>query len=259
MYYSCCASMDNLDLVVRSGYDRIALQGSQVAQWEEETFTEACRRIEESGICCRSLNAFCPAEVKLVGEGWDGEKLAAYSRRLADRAARLHVTEVGLGSPNSRRLAPDFDRALAMKQWEASLTIIGDIFGEKNIRVMVEPLCTLECEWMNTTDEVLAVLKRLNHPNLGITFDIYHSFAMGEDEEPLRRALPYVGLLHISQYIQGKKHYLRKERMDDYGKYFRVLLEGGYDGEFAIEATYDELETALPRTLEIMKLYTGLT
>lgn len=257
MHYCCCAPFERFALVKASGYERIALPGSFLADCDEAAFARICAAVETQGLVCRSLNAFCPPEIKLVGPEHNPTLLAQYAHRLAARAARIGVEYVGVGSPNSRILPDGFDRGIAAEQWETTLRILCDAFGERKLSVLAEPLCTLECNWMNSTDEVREVVERLALPNLGMVFDMYHAFAASENTEPLRRALPYVKVVHIAQLVDGKKHYLRADHAADCADYFRVLREAGYDGEIAVEATYDPVEEALPRSATLLRAWSG--
>lgn len=253
MQFCCCASLDHAQAVADAGFDRIALAGSYVAACGDAELDRIQKTLDETGLVCRSLNAFCPAEIKLVGEGYDSFALARYARRLAQNAKRIGVQAVGIGSPNSRKLPEGFDRKRAMRQWETSLQILSDALGAEGLWALAEPLCTLECNWMNTTDEVRAVLDRLKLPNVGMVFDMYHAFVMHEDAAPLRRALLYVREVHIAQFVDGEKHYLRADHAADCAAYFRQLREARYSGEIAVEATYDDLSEALPRSNALLR------
>lgn len=255
MQFCCCASFEDLPLVTSAGYDRIALSGTFLAVCGEDTFAQLCAAAADGSLVCRSLNAFCPADVKLVGEGYAPRRLGRYSRALAARASRIGVEAVGIGSPNSRKLPSEFDRGCAMRQWQASLRIICEEFGSCGISVLAEPLCTLECNWMNTTDEVREVVEQLSLPNLGMVFDMYHAFVMGEYDIPLRRAMPYVGEVHIAQFIHGEKHYLHPDHSADCAPYFAALRDLGYDGEIAVEAVHGSLPSALPRSLKLLRAW----
>lgn len=245
-YYCCCAAPEHAALVASAGFDRIALQGTFVAGAEEPRLKELLRELDGLGLQCRSLNAFCPADIKLVGAEFDARRLAAYAARLAEKASLLGVEMVGVGSPNSRILPENFDRTTAMAQWLEALQVIAEAFRPFGIDVLAEPLCTLECNWMNTADEVAASLTKVE--GVGMVYDMYHAFAMGEDAETLRRVLPLVRLVHIAHLVDGKKHYLREAHLADCAPYFEVLRAAGYDGEIAVEATYDPLAEALPRS-----------
>lgn len=253
MIFTCCAEFENFDLVLESGFDGIVFRGAFLSACSDSVFQEIKKRIREGSLKTRSVNAFCPPQIALVGADHNPAMIRAYTKQLAERAVQLGITHFGVGSPNSRKVPEEYRSALAMEQWKSTLLTISDVCRDYGIQVCVEPLCSLECNWMNSTLEVLSVVKRLNRDNLGITFDLYHAFAMGEDAIPLTEAMPYVKLLHISQYIDGEKHYLRRNRMEDYRAYLEALNAFGYDGEFALEATYDPIAYAVPASLAIMK------
>lgn len=253
MQFCCCATLDKAKAVAAAGFDRIALPGSYVAACGDREIERICATLAETGLTCWSLNAFCPAEIKLVGEGYDGSALARYTQRLARNAKRIGVQAVGIGAPNSRELPAGFDRDLAMRQWETSLRILSDVLGCENLEALAEPLCTLECNWMNTTEEVCAVLDRLRLPNVGMVFDMYHAFVEKDGVEAVRRAMRYVREVHIAQFVNGEKHYLREDHAADCAGYFRLLREVNYSGEIAVEATYDALEEALPRSNMLLR------
>lgn len=251
IYFSCCAVPENAALVAKAGFDRIALPGSRVAAMEIESVRALKAELDGLGLPCRSLNAFCPAQLKLVGPEFDAAKLADYSAGLAERAAILSVEKLGVGSPNSRILPPDFDRARAMEQWLTALRVISEAFRPAGIDVLAEPLCTLECNWMNTADEVAASVAHVG--GVGMVYDMYHAFAMGEDADAMRRVMPLVRLVHIAHLVDGEKHYLRAEHCADCAPYFAVLREAGYAGEIAVEATFDALDEALPRSNRLLR------
>ena len=124
MQFCCCASLDHAQAVADAGFDRIALAAPMSPPAATPSLTAFKKTPDETGLVCRSLNAFCPAEIKLVGEGYDSFALARYARRLAQNAKRIGVQAVGIGSPNSRKLPEGFDRKRAMRQWETTLQIL---------------------------------------------------------------------------------------------------------------------------------------
>lgn len=258
MYFCCCAPLERAREVAAAGFDRIALPGSFVAACDEAQTEQINIILQENGLTCRSLNAFCPASIKLVGPGYDPSALSEYARKLARNAKAIGVEGVGIGSPNSRRLQDDYDRTVAMQQWETTLKILSDELGAEGLNVLAEPLCTLECEWMNTVDEVCEVLDRLRLQNVGMVFDMYHAFVAKDSVASIRRAFPYVQEVHIAQFVDGEKHYLREDRAADCADYFKLLREMNYSGEIAVEATYDNLSVALPRSNILLRKWAAI-
>ena len=68
-------------------------------------------------------------------------------------------------------------------------------------------------------------------------YDIYHAYMMNEDDKPLRRAIDYVKLVHTAHDIAGKRHYLRRDDIDNQRIFFDALLECGFGGEVSMEAS----------------------
>lgn len=253
MLYSCCTKMEDYSLLEKAGYDGIILAAAEVAAMDEGAFLKAADRIQKGPLCCNALNSFCPPELKLCGPGYDKDAVAAYIGPLARRAAKLSVRQIGIGSPKSRSIPQGYSRETATGQLRQSFEVICKACACFGIDVLAEAVCDLECNFITTTDEAAALIETIDAENIGLVFDTYHAFMMGEDDKPLRRAIRRIRLIHTAQDIEGKRHYLRKENMDEYRVFFDALLEEGYDGEVAIEAFYDEIGQQLGTTLAIMK------
>lgn len=253
MEYGCCTTIDNYDLLVQTGYDRIILPAAELAAMETPAYERLRGKLSKGPVKCLALNSFCTPKLILCGNSYSNEAVEAYTRVLADRAAGIGVRYIGVGAPKSRSIPPDFPQSTAMSQLKHSLTGICRVCADYDIEVLLEAVCDLECNFITTTEEAVGVVEELGLPNLQLVFDTYHAFMMGEDDAPLRRAMKYVRLVHVAQNIDGRRHYLRRANMDEYAVYFNALLEGGYDGEVSVEAFNDEPETQLQETLDIMK------
>jgi sugar phosphate isomerase/epimerase len=253
MEYGCCTTIDNYELLVKNGYDRIILPAAELMDMEAATFERLRGTLSDGPVKCLALNSFCTPELVLCGDGYNGGAVETYTRALADRAARIGVRYIGVGAPKSRSIPPKFPRSTAVSQLEQSLGVMCRACAEYGIEVLLEAVCDLECNFITTTDEASGLVGELGRPNLGLVFDTYHAFMMGEDDGPLRRAMKHVRLVHTAQNIGGRRHYLRQANMEEYRIYFQALLEGGYDGEVSVEAFFDEPASQLGDTLVIMK------
>jgi len=253
MEYGCCTAIDNYGLLVQTGYDRIILSAAELAAMSAADFGRLRDTLSAGPVKCRALNSFCTPELKLCGDGYDDGAVAAYTVSLAERAASIGVRYIGIGAPKSRNIPPGFARADAALQLKRSLQEICRVCAGYDVGVLLEPVCDLECNFITTTDEAAVLVGELGLANLNLVFDTYHAFMMGEDGNPLRRAMKYVKLVHTAQDVGGRRHYLRPENMEEYRVYFDALLEAGYDGEVSVEAFFDEPEARAAETLEIMK------
>ena len=254
MLFGCCTSFENHGLLARYGYDRIILSAVELMQMDEETFNRATMTLQSGPVQCRALNSFCPPSLRLCGEYYDAGAVEAYCAALAARASLLGIEYIGVGAPKSRSIHDGFSRALALIQLTRSLNILCDACAPYNITVLLEAVCSLECNFITGTDEAFEIVRSLPRGNIALVYDTYHAFMMGEDDRPLRRALDSVKLVHMAQNIGNQRHYLRPEKLAEYKVYLDALLDGDYDGEVSVEALYDDLEARLGETLDIMKI-----
>jgi D-psicose/D-tagatose/L-ribulose 3-epimerase len=102
-----------------------------------------------------------------------------------------------------------------------------------NARIAVEFLCRFETYMLNTARDAAAMVKRVNHPNLGMLYDTFH--ANIEEKNPpaaLAATAEHVIHFHISENDRGTPgdgHVQRRET-------FQALRKINYDGWLTIEA-----------------------
>lgn len=253
MLFGCCTSFGNFDLLVKHGYDRIILPATELMAMDNDTVSHVRKTLIGGPVQCLALNSFCTPSLVLCGKDYLPTAVESYSASLAVRAHRLGVRYIGVGAPKSRSIPDGFFKDLATEQLCKSLDILCTACTPYNITVLLEAVCSLECNFITTTDEAVAIVKKLDRDNLALVFDTYHAFMMGEDHEPLRRALSNVKLIHVAQNIDNSCHYLRRENFSEYRVYFDALLEGGYDGEVSVQAFCGNIAAQLDDTLSIMK------
>lgn len=253
MEFGCCTTINNYELLLKNGYGRIILPATDVAAMDLPSFERLQQTLETGAVKCEALNSFCTPNLRLCGPDYDEQFVLSYIQVLADRAARIGIRYIGIGAPKSRSIPADFPRETAVSQFVRSLDIVCKECAPYNMSILLEPVCSLECNFITTTDEAREIIESLEIDNLQLVFDTYHAFMMGEDDQPLKRAMPYICLVHMAQDIKGQRHYLRRNKMNDYRIYMNALLDGGYDGEVSVEAFYDDMEEQLQETLEIMQ------
>lgn len=254
MIYGCCTSFDNYNLLIKHGYDRIILPATELMAMDEAAVIGVRKTLAEGPVKCSSLNSFCTPALILCGNGFDPAAIKSYCTRLASRAHLIGAEYIGVGAPKSRSVPEGFIRELAMAQFKQSLSILCAACAPYKITILLEAVCSLECNFITTTEEALAVVKALNTDNLALVFDTYHAFMMGEDARPLRQAITDIKLIHVAQNIDNKRHYLRRENLAEYQVFFDALRDAGFSGEVSVEAFYDDMDAQLDETLDIMKL-----
>jgi len=249
----CCTSIENYDLVATSGYQSIILPATEIVDMNNKNLQRVKQIIENGPLKCETLNSFCTPSLKLCGNNYDPDALDTYCLYLAKKAYYLGIHNIGIGAPKSRSLEDGFSRTIGYQQIKKSIRIISNIFKKYNINVLLEPVCSLECNFITTTVEALALINELRLENLFLVYDLYHAQAEGESIIPLYNASEKIKVVHIAENINNERRYLRSDYIEKHKPFARVLIEISYDGEVAIEAFGKIKDIYLKESIKILK------
>lgn len=252
MKVGCCIGIGCYEQVLHAGYRSITLPGVELSAMDEAVFEKNLKKVTSGPLDVYSINSFCPPSLRLTGADFNRQALEDYAGRLFSRAARLGVRYVGVGSPASRSTRPGEDPAAALEELKNSLAILCRLGESCGLTILLESVCTLECNLITYTQEAARLVRTLNLPNLGLVYDIYHAHMMGEDPRYILEAGDLIHAVHIAQNEGGKRCYLREENMTEYLPYVEALYEAGYDGELNLEAFFGDIAQELPRSKAIL-------
>lgn len=105
--------------------------------------------------------------------------------------------------------------------------------AQYGITMAVEPLNRFECYFLNTAEDAMDYVRRVNHPNFGLQYDTFHANVEEKDIlEPIRKYGSLMKHFHVSENHRGtpgKGHIPWKD-------VFSELCRSGYDGWVTIEA-----------------------
>lgn len=236
MKLCCCTKIENYDLLVESGYDAITLSGVDITKWSEEEFRFAVDKLRQGPLEHNSINSFCEGTLRLHGTDMDMNRIVAHTRKLCERAAVLGFRYIGIGAPASRNLHEGEDPDKATSEFILALRSICQIAQGYGIEIMLESVCSLECNFLITTREAEALIRQLQIPNLHLVYDIFHEWMEGQDLAVITECANRIRTVHIAQLFDGGRGYLQMENLELYMAYWSVLKACGYHGDFSVEA-----------------------
>lgn len=253
MEFGCCIGIAHYDQVLSAGYRSIALPGVEISSMDDAAFQSVLNRIQGGPLAVHSVNSFCPPSLRLTGADFDASALEGYARHLFSRASKLGARYVGIGGPASRSTRPGESTEQALEDLKHTLRLLCRFGRDYGITVLLESVCSLECNLVTYTREAADMVRELALPNLGLVYDIYHAHMMGEDPNYILEAADLIRVVHIAQDQSGKRIYLREEKMDEYLPYIRALCRAGYAGECNLESFVGDVDQELPRSLHILE------
>ena len=140
---------------------------------------------------------------------------------------------VVVGSPRHRRRpeGATFDEATDL--FIEGLRPACDLAAERGVAVCLEPLFAKLTDFMNDTEEAIAVIQRMKHPALRLVLDVKQMAREGPSFGALiERGAPWLGHFHANDANWEAPG----EGDTDFRPIFRSLRQVGYEGFVSIEA-----------------------
>lgn len=255
MLVGCAARIDEYNLVSKSGFDYIELAGKAVAILNDDDFEKLWITVRDGLLPCLALNAYCGPDIVIAGPGFSLSKAREYASWLAQRADKLGVRVVNIGSPKSRILPEGYDRRLAAEQLRQFFSATADEFARYGITVTVEALGYCFCNFINSLDEALSVVKDVDRSNLKLVIDYYNMRQSNEENKDITPFLPYLAHVHTSDDAGSPqlRSFFNKDRFSAHERLLANLKQCGYDGTITIEVDVPFDTDEAVSSLELIK------
>ena len=233
-----------------NGFDYVELPLAQMVDLNDEEFSSLKERVGSSGLKCEACNNFFPGSIRLTGNAVDYGKIEEYLQKALGRAAQLGVKVVVLGSPKSKNVPEGYPMDNAWSQLVELLRYINPLVRTKSITVVIEPLCKLESNIINTAAEGLKLVKAVDRENIKLLVDYYHLVMEKEDPEIISDAGSYIKHIHFANPI-GRVYPIEAE--DGYLHFMNFLKGVGYKDRISIEAYAKDFCHEAKRSVEILR------
>lgn len=214
----------------------------------DEVFRENIARIKQLKVPIYAFNLFIPAELKLVGPNVDEPAVLAYVEAVMARVSQTNTRMIVWGSGGARRIPDGFDRKVAMNQFIDIARKIAIIAEKYQVILALENLNSTETNFINTVEEALYVVKKVNRPGLRLNADIYHMLKEGESPKVIRKTKKYLVHVEIAEKEDRSAPHVGGS---DFMPYLRELKRVGYHNRIVIEAQWK----SLPESAAVARRY----
>jgi len=210
---------------------------------EEAAFEHRLVAARAATLPVEAVNCLFPGSLRNVGSDVDPAALDEWMTTTCRRAARVGVEMIVFGSGGSRMLKDGFDRTRASEQIVENLKRYGPIAAARGVTIVLEPLNTGDCNFINSVDEGAELVRAADHPNIRLLVDTYHMAKDDDPAESIRRAGELIAHAHCAE---GASRGPLGTTGEDQRPYFRALKDIGYEGRISIECTWDDYARDLP-------------
>jgi sugar phosphate isomerase/epimerase len=160
------------------------------------------------------------------------ERTAAYLGELARCCRDLGGSLMVFGSPAQRRIPAGATREQATAWAADTFRRAAPLFADTGIDLCLEPLSPPEADFLNTIDEALDLLARIDHPRFTLHLDVK---AMSTEQSPtpelVRRHGGRAGHFHANDANRRGPGF----GDTDFVPIFRALQDSGYRGWVSVE------------------------
>lgn len=247
-----CTSVSNADMLASHGYTYIEESVGRLLMptKSEEEFNEMLQQAQNAAIPVNACNSFIPGSLKSVGPDAVHPEILKFMETAFQRAQKAGVEYIVFGSGGSRAIPEGFSRDEARSQFIDLCSNMAPIAAKYDVVVVLEPLNTKECNFINSVTEGGEIVEEVNHPNFRLLADVYHMLMDGEGPESIEK---YGHLIQHTHIAEKEERAAPGTHNEDFTAYFTALKNVGYQGLMSIECRWEDLETQAASALEAMR------
>jgi len=247
-----CTGIENSTLLQYAGYAYVeeGVQHFLVPAQDDAVFLSNLELAKKSLLPVRTCNSFLPGSMKSVGPNAVHDQILRFAEMAFQRAALSGVKIIVFGSGASRSIPDGFTRDEAKKQFVSLCKQMAPLAGKYNVVVVLEPLNSKECNFINSVTEGGEIVTMIAHPNFQLLADLYHMKM--EDEGP--SSIIQCG--HLLRHV----HIAEKEGRaapgthgENFTPYFNALKKIKYKGAISVECKWQSLESQAPVAIQTIK------
>jgi D-psicose/D-tagatose/L-ribulose 3-epimerase len=166
-----------------------------------------------------------------------------YVRYCIDAAATIGASVVAgpLYTPVGKTWQMDYaERAATIDRLVEGLKPLADYAGERDVRLAVEPLNRFETSFLNTAEQTMEIVDRVDSPAIGVLLDTFH---MNIEEKDQAAAIRRVGDKLVHFHACGNDRGAPGADHIAWEAITAALRETGYDGAVVIESFTPDNQT----------------
>jgi len=229
---------DNVAKVAAAGFDGVELKIGDPESFDEEGLARALEAHRLELACINSGRLMSQFGLTLLHPRKEVRTEALRKLQAMVKIAGRHRSSVNIGLFRGAALEGK-PIAHTRDLFVDVLKEVCDVAGRLGVFINFEPTNRFEINFINTTDEGLDIVQRVNRPNLGLLLDLYHIYIEDADmAESIRKASGIVRHFHFADTDRLPPGVSHGEI--DFASLIRLLKEVGYTGFLTVSGVPTE-------------------
>ncbi|MBV9392430.1 MAG: sugar phosphate isomerase/epimerase [Verrucomicrobia bacterium] len=233
------STLDLADKVHHMGFDILEICIEDPETINPESIVE---RLEKTGVETTICGAFGPDRDASSDDAAVRSQAIDYIKKCVDFAREIKAPVFAGPMYSAVGKTHLLSKEEKQKQWKLgveSLRKAGDYAGEHGVKLAIEPLNRFETDFINTVEQGLELVQKIDNPNVGLLLDTFH---MNIEEKNVPEAIRSAGskIFHFhtcenDRGTPGTGHVEWTSVRD-------ALKDVGYDGSAVIEAFNSDIK-----------------
>jgi len=142
-------------------------------------------------------------------------------------------------------------RELCRQRAVDGLREVASYAGERGVTVALEPVNSIALNFINTTQEGIALVREIALPALKLMLDSNHMYI--DDKDMVQSVFDAAGLVTYVHLVDSNRLYPGKCKLD-FAAFIAALKQSGYDGYYGVEVFQrPDQDTALEKSIEYLR------
>lgn len=252
MKIGVCTSVSNAADIPDAGVEFIEenVQSFLAPRESDEAFGDKLKAASACALPIRAANCFLPGDLKCVGPDADMEGVLRYAETAFRRAKEAGIGIIVFGSGGARAIPNGFSTDKAKKQMVELLKQLGPMAEAHDVTIVLEPLNSGECNFINSLREGAELVKACSHPAVALLADIYHMLRDGEDSKEISSFGAILRHVHIAE---KEKRTSPGAMGDDFRPYLKTLAGAGYNGAISLECKWEDMASQIAASVQYLR------
>jgi len=252
MELGICCNLKDVEGLEGGDFDfiEVNVQGFLIPEQEEGNFLPHLGEARRAPRPVKSANCFLPGDLKCVGPGVDRERMVRYAGNVFRRAEQIGIGIIVFGSGGARNVPDGYPHEQALSDFVGALRLFGPMAQKHGITLVVEPLNSAECNFINSLAQGAEAVEQCNHPNVRLLADFYHMLKDGEPPSEIVRFGHLIAHTHAAE-LAGRS--FPGKSQEDFRPFFQALRQVRYTESIALECKWDDIRTDLDRSVRYLR------
>ena len=250
--YGICVNVSQYPIIQQAGYTYIEPTVGEFLVPDKSDSVFLIKLAEQKRLNAKiiSSTSFIPRHLKMTGPETKHDDIMVWAETTFSRMQKAGIPYIVLGSGGARNLPENFSKQEATQQFISLCKRLGPLAQKYSVTVVIEPLHTGVCNFINSLKEGAEIVKAVKHPNIQLLCDIRH---MMKDDEPASEIIKYGKYIKHCHIAEKETYSAPGTKGDDFTEYFKALKKLKYTGCISVEATFDHFESRIYSALQYMQ------